>query len=267
MPEGTTSPATLKCKICGGDIVNDYLAGACVCAHCGNRWSLQDLVPDFSKYTRIIEKMNRAKELLAGKADVATAGQAMLMFKTAAAECASYPDAIASDLMRVCKEGEAQCEQVKHYAKGQNYFDKKTYRRALTEFEQIPDYKDSAEKVEECKKMVLIERKKRIPYAIGIGLILPIILCIFLKEKVGLSLAIDIPITLVLAAGLAYAIYLEGGLSILIQILSFVSAIPLIIFMVLAYGFHMDTGPAAITAIVAPIAVIVIIGMKPERKQ
>jgi len=266
MPEGTT-PATLKCKICGGDIVNDYLAGACVCSHCGNKWSLQDLIPDFSKYTRIVEKMNRAKEMLAGKADVATAGQAMLMFKTAAAECASYPDAIASDLMRVCKEGEVHCEQVKHYAKGMSYFDKKTYRRALTEFEQIPDYQDSAEKIEKCKKLVLAERKKRIPLAIVMGLILPTILCIFLREKVGLSLAIDIPLALVLAAGCAYAIYLEGTLAIIIQILSVLSAVPLILFLILAYGFHMDAGPAAITAVVAPIAVIVIIGFKPERKQ
>ena len=80
-------------------------------------------------------------------------------------------------------------------------------------------------------------------------------------------LAIDIPVALVLAAGCAYAIYLEGTLAIIIQILSVLSAVPLILFLILAYGFHMDTGPAAVTAIVAPIAVIVVIGLKPERKE
>jgi len=267
MPEVTAAPATLKCKVCGGDLVNDYLTGACVCAHCGNKWSLQDLIPDYSKYTRVIEKMNRAKELLDGKADVATAGQALLMYKTAATDCAAHPDAISSDLLRVCKEGQARCEQVKHYAKANNYFEKKTYRRALTEFELIPDYKDVSEKIEECKKMILVERKKRIPLAIVMGLILPTILCIFLREKAGLPLTIDIPVALVLAAGCAYAIYLEGTLAIIIQILSVLSAVPLILFLILAYGFHMDAGPAAVTAIVAPIAVIVVIGLKPERKE
>ncbi|MBR2749964.1 MAG: hypothetical protein IKD90_02380 [Clostridiales bacterium] len=267
MPDVNVAPASLKCKICGGDLVNHYLTGACVCAHCGNKWSLQDLIPDYGKYTRVIDKMNQAQELLNGKADVAIAGQAQLMFKSAALECSAHPDAVSSDLMRMCQEGEEQAEKVKHYAKGQMYMEKKVFSRALSELEKIPGFRDTDELIVTCKEQVVIERKKRIPYAIVVSLILPTIFCLFTKEKLGLPLTIGIPSALILALGIAYAIYLNGTLAILLQILSFASAIPLTIFLILAYGFHMETGPAATTAIVAPIAVIVVLALKPERKE
>ena len=266
MPEVTAAPASLKCKICGGDLVNHYLTGACVCAHCGNKWNLQDLIPDYGKYTRIIEKMNQAQSILDGKEDVATAGQAQLMFKSAALECSAHPDAISSDLMRVCKEGEDQAERIKHYAKGMMYFEKKVYKKALSEFEQTQGYKDVAELSETCKEQIIIERKKRIPYAAIISLILPTILCIFMKEKLGLSLAVDIPCALIVAVGIAYAVYMDGTWAIILQIASFACAVPLIIFLVLAYGFNMAVGQAATIAVIAPIAVIAFFAVTTERK-
>ena len=63
MPEGATS-VSLKCKICGGDIRNDYFAGTCVCAHCGNKWDMKDMIPDYEKHARSIELVAKAKEML-----------------------------------------------------------------------------------------------------------------------------------------------------------------------------------------------------------
>ena len=54
MAELNITPVSLKCKICGGDIVNDYLVGTSRCANCGNRWAIADLYPDYAKYQRII---------------------------------------------------------------------------------------------------------------------------------------------------------------------------------------------------------------------
>ena len=255
------TPVSLKCKICGGDLVNDYLAGACVCANCGNRWSLESLIPNYSKYTRTIEKINKAKELLDGKPDATTAMQAKLMYQTASSECVLYTDAIGSDLMRACKEGQERCEKVKTYAKAKDNFDRKAYKRAMEDFKTIPGFLDSNELIEQCQAQLVIERKKRIPLAIAISMVLPAILCIFLKEKVGVPILGLIPIFLVLSAGLAYAVYLERNLAVVIEILSFLCAVPLIIFLILAYGMHMDIKSAATIAIGAPIAVVVFIGV------
>jgi len=266
MPEATSAPVTLKCKVCGGDLRNDYLAGACVCAHCGNKWSLEDLVPDYKKYSRAITKINQAKEMLDLKADISSAGQAMLLYKGAMYELTSHTDAIASDLTRVCKEGLERADQTKHYAMGMTHFEKNNFRRALTEFQKVPGFRDADELIEQCKAQVLIERKKRIPLAILIGMVIPLVLCILLKEEVGVPFPALIPIFIILTAGVSYAVYLEGTLSKVILVLSFLSAVPLILFMIMAYGLHMETKTAAVTAVVAPIAVIILLAVKPERK-
>ena len=266
MAEGTVAPASLKCKVCGGELRNDYLGGSCVCAHCGNKWSIQDLVPDYGKYARVIEKMNRAKQLLDGEPDVASIGQAKLMFKTASLECVAFTDAIGDDLQKTCKAEQERAENLGTYAKAKSYYEKKSYSRALVELKKVPDLLDAPELIVECEKGVVKERKRRIPYAIVVGLILPTILCIALYEKLALPLYFGIPIGLVIAAGLAYVIYRDGAIATIIQILSFVSAVPLILFLILAYGFHMETGPAAMTAIGAPIAVVVALGLMPDHK-
>ncbi|MBO4927150.1 MAG: hypothetical protein J5379_02735 [Clostridiales bacterium] len=266
MPEITSTPVSLKCKVCGGDLRNDYLSGACVCAHCGNKWSLSDLVPDYGKYSHVLEKINQAKDLLAGKAQVTSAEQAKLLYKSASIECAKYTDVIGSDLAKVCQEGIANAEKNRHYAMGVTHFEKKNYKRALSEFEKLRGYKDVDELIEQAKVGAIAERKKTIPLAIIVGMVIPAILSILLKEKAGFPVPAVIPVFIVLTAAISYAVYLQGTLATVIIVLSVVSAVPLILFMILAYGFHMNTGAAAVTSVVAPIAVIILLALKPERK-
>ena len=64
MAELNITPVSLKCKICGGDIVNNYLAGTSYCANCGNRWSITDLYPDYAKYQRIIANITKANDIV-----------------------------------------------------------------------------------------------------------------------------------------------------------------------------------------------------------
>ena len=267
MPEITSTPVSLKCKVCGGDLRNDYLAGACVCAHCGNKWALEDLVPDYGRYKHALEKINQAKDLLNSKADITSSEQAKLLYKGALLECSKFTDVIGSDLAKVCQEGLDKAEKTRHYAMGKTHFDKKNYRRALSEFEKIPGFRDVDELVEQAKVGAIAERKKTIPLAILVGMVIPAVLAILLKEKAGLPLAVVLPVFFVLTAGISYAVYLQGTLATVIIVLSILSAVPLILFMILAYGFHMDTGAAAVTSVVAPIAVIILLAIKPERKE
>lgn len=267
MAEVNSTPISIKCKVCGGDLRNDYLAGTCVCVHCGNKWDLLELVPEYRQYTSIVERINRATKLLEGKEDIATAGQAKTLFQNATADCLRHTDPIAADLVNICHAGVERAEQTRHYAMAMTHYDKQNYKQALSEFQKIPGIKDVDEKTEECKVQVAIQRKKRIPYAIVIGLVIPTILCIFMKEYFGLPLALDIPVALVCAAGLAYAVYLDGTLSLVVQILSFLSAVPLILFSIMAYGLHIDKGPAAALAVGIPIAFIIAVAVKPERTE
>ena len=257
----TVAPITLKCKVCGGDIVNDYLSGECVCAHCGNRWPMDEMLPEYKEYAGVIEKIKKAKGMLDGKPDVTSASQAKLLYLSANTECLSHTSAISGELSKICKEGADQADKVKTYARGLGHFDRKSYAKALSEFSKIPGFRDTEELIEKCKELAIAERKKRIPLAIVIGMVLPAILCIFLKEKVGLPIWADIPIFLLCSAGLAYAVYLEGKIAVVVEVLSFICAVPLIIFMILAYGFHMDVRTAAIIAVGAPVAVIVALGI------
>lgn len=266
MPVENVSPVSLKCSVCGGELKNDYLAGACVCAHCGNKWDLLELYPDFSKYTRIAERINRGKELLRSKSDLANANQANLLFKGAALELAGHTDAIAADLLRLANEGQEEAEKVTHYSNAMMHFEKKNFRRAVSEFKKIPGYKDVDEKMKEAEAGAIIERRKHIPIAIFVGMIIPAVLSLLLKEKVGLPLAAVIPIFIVLTCAVSYAVYREGTLATVIIVLSVLSAVPLILFMTLAYGFHMDTRTAAITSIVAPVVVVVAVALKPDMK-
>lgn len=267
MSEQRAEPISLKCKICGGDIVNDYLAGACVCAHCGNKWSLEDLIPDYGKYSSVITKIKRASDFLTGDVKVAETEQARLLYQTAISECENMSDAISSDLLTKCREGLARAEEMKTYLRAKTFLSRKSYNEALAELEKIPSFKDSAELIEECRAGIEREKKMRIPWSIAIGMILPLILCIFLKEKFGLPLAADIPIFLFLSAGLAFLNYKGGVLSTIIKVLSFLCAVPLIIFMVLAYVFHVDIIPSVIISIVLPIGLILSMVAISERKE
>ena len=260
-------PINIKCKICGGSLANDYLAGACKCENCGNRFSLQDIIPDFKNYSRIIEKINKAGELLSDKKDSALAGQALILYKSAKAECIRISDAVSSDLCRLCDEGEKRAEEVKRYAEGMTYFEKGNFRKAHSEFEKISGKWDTDLMLEKCREGMAVQKKKRIPYAVIVGMIIPVILSIFLHEKAGLHIGLCIPVFLLGSALLAFVIYREGVLSVIAEILSFLCSVPLLIFAILAYGLHMDTFVAVRIAVGLPIAVVVIIAVLAETKK
>ena len=266
MSEVSATPITLKCKICGGDIVNDYLAGSCVCAHCGNKWPLAELVPDYSRYTHVITKINQANDLLAGEPRIETLEQAKLLFQSASRECDTFTGPIATDLIKVCRDGQTAIQNLKIYAKAKKQYDKKSYSSAKSEFKKIPGFKDSDELLKNCEVEIEKGRKKRIPLAVIVGMVIPAVLCVILKEVVGIPLLALIPIFLLCSAGVGYLIYRGGALAIVIDILSFLSAVPLILFMILAYGFHVPTVPSAIIAVAGPIVLIAIFGIMVERK-
>ncbi len=257
---------SLKCKICGGDIANDYLIGACICENCGNRWSMAELVPNYKDYSFVVEKLNRANELLADKEDAVQAGQAILLYKSAAMECVKHSDEIASDLMRLSKEGQARAERAKHYATAKAHFEKEAFRKALSEFEKVKGMKDADEKIEQCLAEIAAARKRRIPYAIVVGMIIPAIACLFLKEKLEVPVGLTIPAFLAGTAGLGYAVYLDGTLSVIVEIASFLLLVPLLLFLVLAYGFHVSTGLAAAIAVGVPLGIVILLAVLAERE-
>ena len=189
MAEFDAKPVSMRCKICGGNLANDYFAGACRCENCGNKWNLSDLVPNYKDYQKIIEKLNRAAEMLDNADDPAKAGQAFLMYKSTAAACMDHTDAVGADLMRLCKEGQDKAVLVKHYTTGKSYLEKDNCRKALAELEKVKGFRDADILAEQCREKAAIEKKKRIPYAVIIGMIIPAVACILLKEKAGLPIA------------------------------------------------------------------------------
>ena len=259
-------PITLKCKICGGSLVNDYLKGVCACENCGNRWSLSDVIPNFKDYSGIIDKINRAEDLLSEKEDSAKAGQALIAFKSAKAQALKLNDAYASDLALICDKGVEEAKTVKAYAEGVTYLDKKNYRKALSEFEKTKGYKDTEILMERCREGAAIQKKKRIPYAVIVGMIIPAIAGIFLHEKLGVHIGICIPVFILGTALFGFLIWLEGVFSIITEILSFLLSVPLLIYSILAYGFHMEPGTAVKIALGVPVAIVAVIAVLAERK-
>ena len=266
MSEVSATPVTLKCKICGGDIVNDYLVGSCVCAHCGNKWSLEDLVPDYSQYSGIVSNINKANETLGSNPTIVSLEQARLLFKNAADESSGMVGVIASDLTRISNEGLQRVDQLKTYLKGKSFFDKQNYQGALKEFKKIPRFKDTEELSAKCKENIEKAKKKRIPLAVIVGLILPAVICIILKEVAGFPIAAVIPIFLAASAGVGFLVYRGGVPAVIIEVLSVLCAVPLLIFLILAYGFHIDVVPSAIIAVGLPVALVILFGILAERK-
>ena len=267
MPDVNVTPVSLKCKICGGDIVNNYLAGSCVCAHCGNKWSLEDMIPDYGKYSNVITKINRANDLLENNPNLSATEQARIQYQTAMVECENYSsDVIGSDLLKACKDGMEKTEKLRIYLKGKKFFDNKSYESALEEFKKIPGFRDVDEISEQCTVLVEKGKKTPIPLAVIFALIIPAILAIVLKEKVGMPLPAVIPIFLACSAGLGFVVYRGGVWSTVIKVASFLSAGPLILFMILAYGFHVPVVPSAIVAIGTPVVLLVLFGILAERK-
>ena len=266
MAELDAKPVSMRCKICGGSLANDYFAGACRCENCGNKWNLSDMIPNYKDYQKVIDKLNRAAEALDNADDAAKAGQALLMYKSAAAACMEHSDAVGADLMRLCKEGQDKAVLVKHYTSGKSYMEKDNCRKALAEFDKVKGFRDTDILAEQCREKAAIEKKKHIPYAVVIGMIIPAVLCIVLKEKAGLPIAACIPIFIAFSAGLGFVIYLENVWSVIIEVLAFLAAVPLILFVILAYGFHMAVGAAATIAIGVPVGLLILFAVLSERK-
>ena len=260
------TPISHKCKICGGDIAFDYFYSMAICENCGNKWSIEEFIPDFKKYNSIIDKLTRAKGLLETGQSPADVSQALLLYKSASADCTGISDAVSLDIKRYCDKEMQEAEELKHYTGGKNYLEKDNYKKALSEFEKIKGFRDTDELIEACLDGIAVKRKKRIPYAIIIGMIIPAIVCIFLSVKYSFGLPLLIPVFLVLALALAYGIYLDGTVSIITEIISYLLSVPLIIYMVLAYGFHFEPGRALAFATLVPLGIIIVFAVLAERK-
>lgn len=260
-------PISARCKVCGGKLVNDWLRGVCVCENCGNKWDLSDMITDFADYSRVVEKIKRAHELLEDTDSSASAGQALVLFKSAESDCTRFNDAYGAELSAVCKKGKEQAGIIGHYAAAKSYFEKENYIKAHDEFKKAGGFKDSEEYLFKCDDGIKIQRKKRIPYAVIIGLVLPAVLTIVLHLKTGIDFWPCVAIFLASAAGAAYAVYLEGVLSIIIEILSFIVAVPLLLFLLLSYGFGMNITTASRISIGVPLLIVAVIAVLAERKQ
>ena len=265
MAELNITPVSLKCKICGGDIVNDYLAGTSYCANCGNRWSIADLYPDYAKYQRIIANITKANDIVESDCKAASANEAKLLYKTSVIECAKFNDPISSDLIRICEEGQKKAELLAIYAKGKGYYDKQSYNSALSTLTKAKGFRDADAMIEICKEEIAKKRKKDIPWAVVFSLPLPAAVGLFFREMFAWPWAICILLFLAGSAGLGYVLYRGGVASVIIKILSFLAAGPIITFSILAYAFHVPTWISVIAAIGAPIALFILFASATEQ--
>lgn len=265
MQEVNITPVSLKCKICGGDIINDYLAGTSYCANCGNRWAVADLIPDYSKYQRIIANITKANNIIAGDFKAASANEAKLLYKTSVIECSKFNDPVSSDLVRICEEGQKKADILAIYAKGKGYFDKGTYNSAMSTLSKAKGFRDADAMIEICKEEIAKKRKKDIPWDVVFSLPLPAAVGLFFREVCHWPWAVCIILFLAGSAGLGYVLYKGGVIEIIIKILSFLAAGPIIIFSVLEYAFHVPTVISVIAAIVAPIALFIVFAVSTEQ--
>lgn len=265
MPDVNATPISLKCKVCGGEIVNNYLGGTCVCANCGNKWAIADVIPDYEKYSRIISSITKANEVIENETKVASANEARLLYKTAIMECSKMNDAVSADLIRICNEGLATAEKNAIYLKGKNFYDNRSFKSAAKELAKVKGYKDADAMAEICKEEIEKERRKQIPWAVAFSFVIPASICIALKEFAGWHIVICILLFLMGSAGLGYVLYRGGAWSIVIKIISIIIATPLLLFCILVYVFHLSPVLAVIVAIVAPIALLVVFALTTER--
>ena len=140
---------SFTCKVCGGDLVYDYVAATCKCANCGNKWSIAELYP---KYARVIATINKASRILNSNTVLASADEAKLLFKQAINECSKIEDVISSDIIKICNDGLAEAEKLEIYCRGKYFFDNRSYRSALKELERVSGYKDADEMIKRCKR-------------------------------------------------------------------------------------------------------------------
>ncbi len=244
-----------KCSICGGDLIRDYATWTCRCGHCGSSRPLSDSEPECREFSHIAEKLAKADSIInTANIEIKQAEEAVLLYKSAAAACTSRDHAdIAAELRQFCKDRAEKAETLKNYIRAKSYFEKKAYAKALKGFEPLKNYRDSEALAQSCRTELAAAQKRRIPYAIIIGMILPAILFFFLKEKTDISIPLCALIFFSASACLAYAVYLNGIMSVIVEVTSFIMLVPLLIFTVLIYIFHIKAGPAAAIAIGVPL--------------
>ena len=265
MPDVYVTPVSLKCKICGGDIINDYLVGTSRCANCGNRWAIADLYPDYAKYQRIVSNITKANDILESDSKVASANGAKILLKTTAIECAKFNDPISSDLIRICEEGQKKADLLAVYLKGKTYFDKGSYSSAISTLSKAKGFRDADAMIEIAKEELEKKRRKDIPWDVVFSLPLPAAVALFFREVCHWPWAVCILLFLAGSAGLGYVLYRGGVIEIIIKILSFLAAGPIILFSILAYAFHVPTVISVIVAIVAPIALFIVFAISTEQ--
>ena len=140
---------TYKCKVCGGDLVYSYLDCTCRCANCGNKWTIAELYP---QYAHVIATINKASDILSSKTELAAADEAKLLFKQAITECSKHSDAVSAELIKLCKEGQAEAKQLEIYCRGKYFFDHKSYKSAVNELEKVSGFRDADEMIKRCKR-------------------------------------------------------------------------------------------------------------------
>ena len=143
-----TDKISFNCRICGGELVYNYTDGTCRCANCGNKWAIAELYP---KYVSVINTITKANRILDRKTDLASADEADLLFRQAIIECNRFNDAISSELVKVCNDGQAKAEQLEIYCRGKHFFDNRAYKSALREFEKVRGFRDADELIKRCK--------------------------------------------------------------------------------------------------------------------
>lgn len=265
MPDVYVTPVSLKCKICGGDIINDYLVGTSRCANCGNRWAIADLYPDYAKYQRIIANITKANDIVESENKAASANEAKLLFKTSVIECAKFNDPISSDLIRICEEGQKKADLLAVYLKGKTYFDKGSYSSAVSTLSKVKGFRDADAMIEIAKEEIEKKRRRDIPWDVVFSMPLPAAVALFFREVCHWPWVVCILLFLAGSAGLGYVLYRGGVIEIIIKILSFLAAGPIILFSILAYAFHVPTVISVIVAIVAPIALFIVFAISTEQ--
>ena len=238
MSEFNATPVTLKCKICGGDIVNDFLVGSCVCTHCGNKWNFEDLIPDYSQYSNIISNIISANEIIENDPDVVSLEQARSLLSFSADECDKIDGVVASDLARVSRDGIDKIDRSQGYMTGIAFFEKQNYQAALEELEKIPGFKNTEELKERCKENVEKDKKAQKMLEVFIGMMVPAMVCIVLKIVADVSIAILIPTFIVASVVLGFLIYRGGMPAAVIELASFICVAPFLIFLIVRYDLH-----------------------------
>jgi len=144
-----TDKITFNCKVCGGKLVYSFADITCKCANCGNKWAIAELYPKYSRISTIISKANL---ILDTRTDMAAADEADLLFRQAMTECGKFNDTIASELISICKQGQAEARKLEIYCRGKHFFDNKSYKSALIELEKVRGFRDADEMIRRCKR-------------------------------------------------------------------------------------------------------------------